>query len=201
MSDSFIIRPYEPRDEEACYQVCLETGDFGADGTHLFNYPKLIGHIYTGQYLKFAPDLAFVLEDKEGVCGYTLGALDSEPFYQRVTEEWYPSLRNLYPDPTAPRESWTKDEELCHEIHHPGPPALFDEYPSHLHIDIIARGQGKGMGRAMIDTLLNALRAQGATGVHFGVAKLNTKAQGFYKKYGFVDLGTGDTCFYMGMKL
>ena len=32
MSDSLTIRKYRPEDEEACYRICLETGDFGAAG-------------------------------------------------------------------------------------------------------------------------------------------------------------------------
>ena len=201
MSDALTIRPYEPRDEDACYRICLETGDFGADGTHLFEDPKLLGHIYVGPYLKFAPDLAFVLEDSEGVCGYTLGVLDSEPFYNRVETEWFPPLRELYPDPQGPPENWSLDEGLCNTIHHPPTPMLIDEYDAHLHIDIIKRGQGKKMGKKMMDTLLDALRAQGATGVHFGVSKRNLNAQGFYKAYGFTELDTDQNCIYMGMKL
>ena len=34
------------------------------------------------------PGLAFVLEDDEGVCGYTLGALDSPSFY-KVCDWWF----------------------------------------------------------------------------------------------------------------
>ena len=201
MSTPLIIRPYEAKDEEACYRICLETGDFGADGTHLFEDPKLLGHIYVGSYLKYAPDLAFVLEDEEGVCGYTLGVLDSAPFYARTEAEWFPPLRKQYSAPTTPREKWSTDEGLCNTIHNPPTPKLFDDYPSHLHIDIIKRGQGHGMGRTLMDTLIDALRAQGSTGVHFGVSLRNHNAQGFYKKYGFTDLDTDEYCLYMGMKL
>ena len=39
--------------------------------------PDALGRIYVGPYLKYEPDLALVLEDGEGVCGYCLGAMDS----------------------------------------------------------------------------------------------------------------------------
>ena len=201
MTETLTIRPYEAGDEDACYRVCLETGNFGVDGTHLFDDPKLLGHIYTGPYLKLVPELAFVLEDNEGVCGYALGALDSEAFYSQVEAEWYPALRDQYPEPTGPKENWTLDEGLCNTIHHPPTPKLFDEYTAHLHIDIIERGQGKKMGRKMMDVLLDELRAQGSTGVHFGVSHRNKNAQGFYHNYGFVDLDSDDFCIFMGMKL
>lgn len=74
--------------------MCLETGDSGADGTHLYpDDPLALGHRYTGPYVTLQPDLAFVLEDDEGVCGYTLAALDTHAFYERMTAEWLPPLQ------------------------------------------------------------------------------------------------------------
>ena len=43
--------------------------------------------------------MSFVLEDSEGVCGYVLGALDSEKFYDRFRKEWLPVLIGKYPKP------------------------------------------------------------------------------------------------------
>jgi hypothetical protein len=51
------------------------------------------------------------------------------------------------------------------------------DYPSHLHIDIVARAQGcsepyllgRGLGRSLIETLLASLKAAGSRGVHLGI--------------------------------
>ncbi|HUL50995.1 MAG TPA: GNAT family N-acetyltransferase, partial [Candidatus Nitrosotalea sp.] len=71
----FNIRRCEPRDTAAAYEVCLRTGDNGNDATALYEDPNALGHLYVGPYLKLEPDLASVLEDDAGVCGYVLGAL------------------------------------------------------------------------------------------------------------------------------
>ncbi len=201
MSDDYTIRLYDPKDLDATYRVCLETGDSGDDATHLHADPKLLGHIYTGAYVTYEPTLAFVLEDADGVCGYTLGAMDSESFYRRMNDEWLANLRNEYEDPTGDPADWTPDEQLTHKIFHPEAPELFPEYPAHLHIDIVARAQGKKMGKRLMDTLIQALRDQGATAVHLGMSVHNDRAYGFYVNYGFIELKRDDDTIYMGLKL
>lgn len=199
--NDYTVRLYEPRDLDAVYRVCLETGDSGDDATHMHNDPKLLGHIYTGPYVTYEPTLAFVLEDAEGVCGYTLGALDSEAFYTRMRDEWLPPLQKEYDDPSGSESSWNRDEQLMHAIHHPSEPELYPDYPAHLHIDIIARAQGKKMGRKLMDTLIQALREQGSPAVHLGMSVHNDRAYGFYVNYGFTELTRDDDTIYMGLKL
>ena len=89
---TFTIRPYLTEDFEALYEICLKTGDSGQDASHLFDDPMILGHFYTGPYLTLEPELAFVLEDDQGVCGYVLGALDSTLFYQRFVKKWLPDI-------------------------------------------------------------------------------------------------------------
>jgi len=201
VSDEYTIRLYEPRDLDAVYRVCLETGDSGYDATHLHDDPKLLGHLYTGPYVTYEPTLAFVLEDSEGVCGYTLGALDSEQFYRRMGEEWLASLQKEYEDPPGDPTSWTPDQRLTDALFHPPTPELFPEYPAHLHIDIIARATGKRLGKQLMDTLIQALRDHGAPAVHLGMSVHNDRAYKFYIDYGFIELKRDEDTIYMGLKL
>ena len=78
------IREFQPDDESAAYHVCLKTGDHGGDGEPYFrDDPDALGRIYVGPYLQFSPDFALMLEDGQGICGYSLGTLDSRAFYRR----------------------------------------------------------------------------------------------------------------------
>jgi len=110
------IRPYRPGDLDALYQICLLTGDNGQDATSLFADPMLLGHFFAAPYGLFAPSLAFVLEDAQGVGGYILGALDTRAFEEQLESNWWPRLRTRYPDPAAgvPAEQWTRDQRLAH---------------------------------------------------------------------------------------
>ena len=61
------------------------------------------------------------------------------------------------------------------------------EYPSHLHIDILPRQQGKGFGRKLIETLFAALAAKGSPGVHLFVGARNLTALAFYRRIGMTE--------------
>ena len=83
---------------------------------------------------------------------------------------------------------WTKDEELIHLFYHPELPEDFHDYPSHLHIDLLPRAQGQGMGKKMMDHFLNYVKESGSKGLHLGLSIRNKRAIQFYKKYGMKEL-------------
>ena len=184
------IRPATPADRDALYDICLKTGASGQDATHLYHDPEVLGHIYAGPYLRFQPELAFVLEDAQGVCGYVIGALDSRDFAATLEREWWPKLRQQYPQPHTDAAQRTPDERMANLIHHPhpAPEHLLSQYPSHLHIDLLPRAQGGGHGKRLMFRLFEALQAAGSPGVHLGVGGKNTNAQAFYRHLGFTEL-------------
>jgi ribosomal protein S18 acetylase RimI-like enzyme len=184
------IRPARPGDRGALYAVCLATGRDGEDASASFHDPDLLGHRYVGPYLDLEPDLAFALEDARGPCGYALGTADSVDFYRRLADDWLPALRPRLAAPPRPGAARTEDERMLAELHAPTIvlPRDLAAYPAHLHIDLLPRAQGQGLGRRMMRTLLDALAARGAAGVHLGVSPANVRAQGFYRALGFAPI-------------
>jgi ribosomal protein S18 acetylase RimI-like enzyme len=184
-----IIRTAEGDDRSALYEICRLTGDAGADATGLYDDPALLGAVYVGPYLALEPELAFVGVDDAGVAGYVLGAADTAAFEAACAQRWWPELQARYPEP--PAGPHTRDEELYQLIHHPDstPTAVLERYPAHLHIDLHPRAQGRGLGRRLMDVLLDALRDRGAPGVHLGVDTANHRAMGFYTHLGFTSIG------------
>ena len=186
------IRDVQPGDLDALYRIALATGDSGADAAQLYHDPKLVGHLFAAPYGVLAPECALVAEDDEGVAGYIIGAADTGAFEARLERDWWPTLRTQYADPKgSPPADWTPDQRLAWQIHHPRPPrpALLARYPAHLHIDLMPRLQGQGMGKRMIDAWLALIRAQGACGAHLEVGTANARAIRFYDKHGFVITG------------
>jgi ribosomal protein S18 acetylase RimI-like enzyme len=181
------IRPYQPADLDDMYRICLLTAANGEDGTALFHDAKLPGHLYVGPYVSFEPSLAFVAEDAAGVAGYTLGALDSRAFEDRLERDWWPALRSDYPEPATDADPSTPEQYAIHNIHHPGRTAdeLAAGFPSHLHIDLLPRMQRRGIGKKLITTMITALRDGGSPGVHLLVGRGNQRAAGFYRHLGF----------------
>jgi len=201
--DAFTLRLALPGDREACYAVCLGTGDSGRDATHLHADPEALGNVYVGAYLAFEPEFALVLEDAAGVCGYALAALDTREFQRRYLEDWLPPLRARRPAPGGPAECWSRDEQLWHLYHHPElfVPEPYADHPSHLHLDLLPRAQGRGLGRAMMAELLARLTQLGSSGVHLAMAADNQRAAGFYAKLGFRELARRGDAIYLGRRL
>lgn len=181
----------------------------GKDASDLYSDPDALGNIYVGPYLQLEPDLAFVLEDANGVGGYVLGTADSERFYHRYQQEWLPELRKRYPEPKGSSIEGSPTQKIYRQYYHPEIllPESWKCYPAHLHIDLLPRLQGKGWGKKMIHLLLEHLTLRGVEGVHLGVSANNRRAIEFYEKLGFQKLeerGTGgvdSTVVFYGKRL
>ena len=186
------VRPYRPDDLDDVYRICLQTSDTGQDGTALFRDPMLPGHVYAAPYALFEPSLAFVAQDAAGVGGYIVAALDSEAFERRLEDEWWPALRARYPEPApdSGEEMSQQEWRALYNIHHSfgAPQEVAERFPSHLHINLLPRLQGRGIGRQMVTTLLSGLRDRGSAGVHLLVGSENRRAHGFYRRVGFTEL-------------
>ena len=187
LGDGYALRHARENDHAAMNMVCLKTGNAGKDATDREDDPELLGLIYAVPYQVYAPDFAFVVEGPRGVCGYVLGALDSETFYRRLRDEWFPPIAARLTDPGPDETRWRGSDWARRMIHHPDfplPPPLAS-YPAHGHIDLLEEVRGRGIGRRAMEHLMAALRAAGAPGLHLGVSPVNRNAQKFYAKLGF----------------
>jgi ribosomal protein S18 acetylase RimI-like enzyme len=191
-TDTVTIRRYQPADLDDLYSICVRTADSGQDATSLYRSPRLPGEIWAAPYGVFEPDLAFVAEDSAGVGGYILGALDTEAFEDRLERDWWPALRTRYPQPSEADAARLTAPELAalQDIHHPfrANPELAMRFPSHLHIDLLPRLQGRGLGRHLMETLIAALRERGSRGVHLFVSRRNVRAVAFYQRLGLSEI-------------
>ncbi len=67
---------------------------------------------------------------------------------------------------------------MAHHIHHPDrtPRRINEIYPAHLHINLLPRFQGRGIGKSLIDHWLAKVRALGTSGAHLAVGTRNQRA-------------------------
>jgi len=196
---TFNIRSYHPADMPMLYQICLETGESGGDATGSLDR-DILGHIYAAPYATFEPGLCFVLTLNGVVCGYILGASDSQQFATWCEATWWPTLRLTYP--LRDEADQSREAGLIRTIHTGYRiSSVYDEYPAHLHIDILPEGQGQKLGVRLIETFLNQLRAQGVSGVHLGVGKANRRAIAWYPRLGFNPVEENDRGITYAMHL
>ena len=181
------IRLYRPADRADVYNVCVRTAAAGGDATGIYSSDDLMPDVFAGPYLAFQPDLAFVVDVGDRVAGYVIAAADTRAFVERVRQEWVPTFASKYPEPSptdAPIVAMGVDPErmLVPEV---------DEYPAHLHIDLLPELQGQGCGCALIDTLRAELARRGIPGLHLTMDPANLPARAFYDRLGFVELPSG----------
>jgi ribosomal protein S18 acetylase RimI-like enzyme len=182
------IRPYRPGDLADVYDVCVRTGDGGGDARGQYSTDDLTPDIFAGPYVQLEPEHAFVVDDGTRVVGYVIATSDSARFARRYRDEWIPSLGEKYRRPPTPA---TTAEDRMLALHFDPDRMVAAEvaaYPAHLHIDLLPESQGQGLGRRLIETLLDALAAEGVPGVHLVMASSNVKARAFYDHLGFTEV-------------
>ena len=197
----FSIRSYKSADTSAVYEICLKTGNSGQDATHLFSDPLVLGHIYVGPYMEFEPQSVFILEDDQGPCGYIMGVLDSQTYYQWMHSEWLPKIRVNYKKPTGNPNTWDETEKITDLLFHPVAQRLLADYPAHLHIDLLSRAQGKGQGKLLMDRFIDYLKYNKIPGLHLELSSNNDRAFNFYRKYGIEELDRDNESIIMGYHL
>jgi len=203
-----VLRPVHADDLEQIYRISRVTGDAGRDASELHRDGKLIGHVYSAPYVSLCPETAFVAEDSQGVAGYIVGAFDTAAFEERLEREWWPSLRKIYTNPQGDPSSWNADEKYAASIHHPSyvPAAIVETFPAHIHMNLLPRLQGQGVGTALLNRWLKNAREAGVTAVHLGASPDNHGALRFWGSRGFVRLepplvDASDPTAWFGQKL
>lgn len=181
------IRPYRAGDLARLREICLLTGNVGGDATGLFSSDELLADVYLEPYVTFAPGWAWVIDEGDGPLGYVVAVSDTPAFVGWWRERWTPWFAERYVRPEPP---YSPEEELVLRGYLPGVLEVpeVDDYPSHLHIDLLPEAQGRGHGRTLIGTLRSQLAKAGVAGVTASLDPANTAARGFYERLGFAEL-------------
>ena len=185
------------------YEICLKTGDEGKDATPLYNDPYLIGHYYVAPYIVYQKSMCFVAEHDNYPKGYIVSAPDTAAYKLWLEDYWLPPIRKQFPK--GRKVKYTEDEEkiinLIHKQQYPMDVSSFpwlSDYPAHLHIDLLPIIQKKGIGRILIEKLIDNLKKQNVSGIYLNVGLSNSGAICFYKKIGFTILKEQDWGYTMG---
>ncbi|GAA1856398.1 GNAT family N-acetyltransferase [Myceligenerans crystallogenes] len=190
-----VIRPYRAEDRDAVAEICVRTAAGGGDARGIYSDDLLMPDVYCLPYVTYAPDLAWVVDDDDTVIGYVVAVADTRAFVEWYARDWAPGFRTRHPEPGAMgRDFHYGEDQLVRDGADPQrmlrgiTPDELAAYPAHLHIDLLPRGQRRGLGRRLLDTLRAELSSRGVPGVHLGMDPGNTNARAFYDAYGFQEL-------------
>jgi GNAT superfamily N-acetyltransferase len=110
---------------------------------------------YVGFYLSHFPEYAWLALQDEKVLGYVLGMPSTEN----------PDLYAIQPHLKAFQEH-------------------FKLYPAHLHVNCHVDARGQGVGKMLVQKLINQLKAQKIPGLHI-MTGATSDNKNFYQKLGF----------------
>lgn len=167
----FNIRKAALKDLDACRHICIETAmwsDISKESVR-----RYLTKSFCDPYIEHFIDSCFIAEDTEGVFGYIICAPDYGR-YSKVVDKYYSA--------GAKKSFFQRLKKL---LSLSSEKKRVERYPAHLHINILPRGQKRGVGKALMKALFSELQGLNVEGIHLGVDGRNKNAMSFYEHLGF----------------
>lgn len=180
------VRKFREKDFKDVQYVCLNS-DGGIDSEEVCEF---VLHTFCDYYIENEPDNCFVLSDDGKAVGYVICTEDYDNYKKIFDEKYLPLSEHL----SEGLYNWAKVSTVLQEKYK-------EEYPAHLHIDLLPDYQRKGYGGKLILSLFDHLRSKGVKGVMLTAGPQNEAGVNFYKKYGFTLLEETEADVAFGMKL
>ncbi len=182
------IRSYKEKDKENVRFVCLNSEGPCKSSKRGINFALAV---YCDYYIENEPENCFVAADEnDRAIGYVICAEDFDKFKETYINKYYPRIKRW----EYRRRKSALRSIIPHEKYK-------EEYPAHLHIDVLPEYQRMGLGHKMTDALLEHLKKKGIKGIMLTTWIRNEKGRGFYDKYGFRLLNEMKNCAVYGLKL
>lgn len=196
------IRPYQPADRAAVFQLCGDTAHFGEPIERFFDARQVFLDTFAAYYTDIKGDYLWVAatdsaeDESAGVIGYLMGCPDTRAYYQ-----WFRShtRRIAWRALTLQYRGLFTRKTLGYiwRYAHVRVPYLdLAPYPAHLHINTRAGLRGQGVGTALMQAYLDQLRREKIPGVHLETSSENKIAAPWYERLGFQLLQRTPTDLY-----
>src|SRR5262245_30637169 len=186
MSHGVVIRPFRDTDRTAVRAIAFATGYLGESAEWLWSDGDSFADVFIKYYTDEEPHSLLVAELAGTVVGYLSGCADSSRKSGSAAREiWRLLSRGALLRPGIAAFSWRAIVDLVRDRHVRDDVLRDPRYPSHLHIDLLPAGRGRGLGRRLIDAWFTRLRQHGSPGVHVSTFAENTGALRFFRGCGF----------------
>lgn len=193
-----LIRKYNDTDFEQILNICYKTGYMGKDleGTGKFDDKKLFGYFFCAYYLFYEKEHCFVAVDSDHnnrVVGYIIGTMNTKRqilmFIIKMC--WRIGLRLLYTLCMYPSTLRSIRNMFKNKAYKNIPKNFYNEFPAHLHINLLPEYQSRSIGTSLLTTFENHVRNNSdihEIGIHLKTSNKNCSAVKFYTKNGYVKL-------------
>ncbi len=183
------VRPYHAGDRPAVRAIALATADRGRPGGWLFPHPEVTADLLTRYYTDFEPPASWVAELDGRVVGYVAGSLYPRQHRRVMRRQVIPRavLWSVLRGGLWHRRSWQWAWAATFTALRYGlPPTITEEeYPAHIHVNVLPLAQGRGVGKALAHCFLTHAAEAGCPGVYAKVRGDNQRARRFFAQLGF----------------
>jgi len=181
------IRSYRAQDYQGVRDVCCATGFLGEPISQVFSDKEVVADLFTKYYTDIEPESAFVIENQGKIVGYVLGCRDSKKLRRYFLTKLLPRI--------IPRLIWhyfvqynRQERRRVRRVTFDGMRGSLRSSPrsAHLHINLMKKCRGRGVGKLLINKFFQYMREQGIERIHGGVWSFDDrKTQHLYRKLGF----------------
>lgn len=184
-----IVRPYEARDRDAIRFICCETGFMGEPMERYMDGREVFADLWSAYWTDYENEHIWVSEADGKVVGYIFGGLDTKRQERIWVRKLFPKIiyKAFTTDCLRSRKTrrYLKHAFRSYRRGEIEMPHLGNEYPAHLHTNILDGYRGIGLGKKMLLVWLDHLRNHKATAIHLVTTTRNKLAVPFYKHMGF----------------
>ncbi len=171
-----IIRPYEEKDKENVRFICLNSeGKCKMSPTE----QEYILTTYCNYYIENEGRNCFVAADENDTAIAYIICAENYDSYKKIFDEEYVSRldENMVVWGFNAKKGAAGSTKLQEKYK--------QDFPAHLHIDVLPEYHRQGIGHKLVDTLSAHLKNKDVHGVMLTVGAANKRGQAFYNKYGF----------------
>ncbi len=197
-TESFLIRPYEPKDRGSVRRISTATAMMGEPASRFFDGDDVLADLLTSYHTDFEPESCFVAEVESKVVGYIIGSVNErkieQVFFSKVLGP--AMLKAIRQGIFLRAKNWALFFQAVRTAITGGfiMPNFIPSYPASLHINVLDGYRTLGMGGSLIRRYLKYLSERNISGVH--MATMSEKAGLFFAKYGFALLHRGRRSYF-----
>ncbi len=178
------LRQAGPEDVEILGNIAYDTGFFGKPAEVYFTDRRLFADLWVRPYLYGPGCCNLVAELRSEAVGYIVGSYDLRLYERYMLTALVPFLLRRWLNGDYP--GWRGSLRfLVRVLRYRSRHAPAKTYPAQLHINLLPRARGQGLGQALLEAHLDCLRAKGVPGVQLSTTRENEAAIGLYEKCGF----------------
>lgn len=200
------IRSFKKSDMQEILRICYRTGYMGESLVNRgrFDDIKLFGYLFCLYYPYYESENVFLAVDQDNMAvGYIMGTANSkrqeENFKRKMI--WKITIRSFLYTSWKYTESFKALVFFIKNLNLKSQPKnLYNEYPAHLHMNVLPEYQHMGIGSKLINAFEKHIKEIGVKGIHLRTSNFNIKALPFYEKKGYIIIYKDNNMVWKGVE-